>query len=147
MLLLDENFNYSIKINSLIKLEKWMKRYFEEELPILENLYIQKTAKSDTFTFAYINNFNRSLKLSSNLYNKKTKSIEKDKMDLITNIFKTNFNLNHSSIMKIKGSYIYFLTSGERKVAVLLGDNLSLTALNNSIEEMKKELFDYIFIL
>jgi hypothetical protein len=66
ILLLNETFNPSVKINSLIKLEKWVRR--------LENLYLQKTSKLDNFSFAYLNGFNKSIKISSTFYNKKNKS-------------------------------------------------------------------------
>jgi hypothetical protein len=146
-LFLNETFNYAAKINSLIKLDRWAIRYFEEEIPSLDNLYLQKTSKLDSITYAYTNNSNKSIKLSSTFFNKKTKIIEKDKFDLIMQIFKINYNLNYSSLSKIKGYYVYYLVTCERKIVVVLPENLTMSSVKASIDEIKKDLFDYIFIL
>jgi hypothetical protein len=147
ILLLNETFNPSVKINSLIKLEKWVRRYFEDEIPILENLYLQKTSKLDNLSFAYLNGFNKSIKISSTFYNKKNKSSEKDKIDLLMNLFKVNTGISFTSLMRIRGLLVYFITVGERKVVVLLPDNLSITQVIQTIEELKRELFDFIYML
>jgi hypothetical protein len=147
VLLLSDTFNPSVKINSLIKLEKWVKRYFDEELPILENLYLQKTSKMDSISFAYVNGFNKSVKLSSTLFNKKIKSLEKDKNDLVMNIFKYNSSVSCSSMMRIKGLYVYYISVGDRKVVIFLPDNLVMLQVSQAIEDIKKELFDYIYML
>jgi hypothetical protein len=146
-LFLNENFNPQSKVSSLIKLERWVKRYFDEEIPGLENLYQQKTAKFDTVTFAYVNNTNKSIKLSSTFFSKKNKLIEKEKIEMLFNIFKVNFDVGFSSLMKIKGFFVYYITTCERKVVILLPESLSLFSVKQSIEEIKKDLFDYIFIL
>lgn len=146
-LFLNETFNPASKITALTKLEKWGKRYFDEMIPILENLYIQKTSKLDNITFAYMNNSNKSIKLSSTFFNKKNKFVEREKIELLFNIFKLNYNNNSSSLTKLKGYYIYYIVSCERKVVVILPENLSLATVKMSIEEIKKELFDYIFML
>ena len=146
-LFLGNNFNPTSKINSLIKMERWAKRYFDDEIPILENLYLQKINKIDFINFAYVNNSNKSIKFSTNFLNKKTKSLEKDKIDLLFNIFKTNYSINYSSLTKIKGNYVYYIVSCERKVVIILPDNLNLSMVKSNIEDIKKDLFDYIFIL
>lgn len=146
-LFLDNTFNAQVKINSLIKIERWVKRYFDEEIPSLESLYLQKTGKFDTATFAYVNNINKSIKLSSTFFNKKNKLIEKEKIDLLMNIYRINYDVGYSSLLKIKGFFVYFITTCERKVVIFLPETLSLNSVKLSIEEIKKDLFDFIFIL
>lgn len=146
-LFLNENFNPQIKINQLIKIDRWVTRYFDDQIKSLENLYQQKSNKYDNATFAYLNNINKSVKLSSTFYNRKFKTFEKDKLDLLLNLLRINYDVQHSSLTKIKGYYIYYLSTLERKVVIILPEILSLPGVKSSIEEIKKDLFDHIFIL
>jgi hypothetical protein len=73
--------------------------------------------------------------------------VEKDKIDLLLNILKVNFNINYSSLTKIRGYFVYYIVSCERKVVIILPENLNLNMVKSTIEEIKKDLFDYIFIL
>lgn len=145
---LNESFNYFTNLNMLISLEKWIKRYFEMHLNILENLYIQKLAKLDTNSFSYFNNSNKSIKLSSNFYNKKTKLIDPEKISALIKIFRLNYHNQVSSLTRLKSYYVYYLNTCERKLVILLPETLSIPNLINSIDEIKKDLlYDYIFIL
>ena len=130
-----------------MKMEKWVKRYFDDEIPILESLYIQKNNKYDTATYAYSNNSNKSIKFSSNFFNKKNKMIEKEKFDLLFNFFKINYNTSFCSLCHIKGYFVYYFATIERKIIIILPSNLNLAYAKSMIEEIKKEMFDYIFIL
>jgi len=85
---LADNFNYYSKLNVIINLEKWIKRYFDDHLNILENLYLQKLAKVDLNSFSYFNNGNKSIKLSSNFYQKKSKLIDMEKLATLIKIFR-----------------------------------------------------------
>ena len=108
---LKEDFNYFSKIHSLINIEKWVKRYFEDHISILENLYVHKFTKNDTNNFAYFNNSNRSIKLSSNFFQKKTKIIEAEKFSTLIKIIRCNYHNEISAITKLKSYYVYFLIS------------------------------------
>jgi hypothetical protein len=146
-LFLNSNYDAQTKVNSLIKFEKNLIRYFEEEIPPLETLYKHRATKFDTITFAYVNSSNKSIKLSSNFFNKRSKQIEKEKLDLLMNLLKINYKSDYCSLSKIKGFLVYYIVTFERKVIVLLPDTIPVTSLKNTIEEIKKELFDFIFIL
>jgi hypothetical protein len=146
-LFLNSNYDPQAKVNNLIKLEKNLKRYFEEEIPPLETLYKHKATKFDTITFAYVNSSNKSIKLSSNFFNKRSRQLEKEKLDLLMNLLKSNYKSDYCSLSKIKGFLVYYIVTFERKVIVLLPDTIPVTSLKNTIEEIKKELFDFIFIL
>jgi len=144
---LNESFNYFFKLNMLINLEKWIKRYFDDHLNILENLYLQKLAKVDLNSFSYFNNANKSIKLSSNFYLKKSKFIDIDKLATLIKIFRYNYQNNVSAITKLKSYYVYFLNTCDRKIVILLPENLNMQSLIHNIDEIKKVLFDYIFVL
>lgn len=144
---LNENFNYFMKLNTLINLEKWIKRYFDEHLNILENLYLQKLAKIDLNSFSYFNNANKSIKLSSNFYQKKSKFIDIDKLATFIKIFRYNYQNNVSALTKLKSYYVYYLNTCDRKIVILLPEHLNIQSLINNIDEIKKVLFDYIFVL
>lgn len=144
---LADNFNYYSKLNVLINLEKWIKRYFDDHLNILENLYMQKLAKVDLNSFSYFNNANKSIKLSSNFYQKKSKLIDMEKLATLIKIFRYNYNNNVSAITKLKSYYVYYLNTCERKIVILLPENLNIQNLISNIDEIKKVLFDYIFVL
>ena len=146
-LLLNESFNPAGRVNVLLKLERWIKRYFENEINNLENSYIHKMNKSDTAMFAYLNNCNKALKLSSIFFNKKIKNVEKDKMDLLIQVFKINEFVYHSSLMKIRGYYVYYVVTCQRRVVIILPDSMNVSGVKNSLEEIKKDLFEYIYLL
>lgn len=144
---LSESFNASLKINSLMKMEGLVKRFFNDEMPVLDSLYIQKMSKVDTTTYAYLNNSNKSIKLSSVFFNKKNKLIDEEKVSLLKNILKIDWNVNYSAITRILNFYVCYLVSFERRVVVIFSDNLNLSTIKSMMEETKKDLFDYIFIL
>jgi len=149
VLYFSESFDPQIKINTLLKMDKWSKRYFDEILPILEELYFQKNAKLDIHSYIYSNQNNRSIKISTTFFAKKNKvyALDKDKFDYILNYFKHNYLNKNSCLTKLKNNYVYFLNTLERKVLILMNDNLNMTQLKNYITEIKKEKFDYIFVL
>ena len=62
-------------------------------------------------------------------------------------MLKSNYKSDYCSLSKIKGFLVYYIVTFERKVIVLLPDTIPVTSLKNTIEEIKKELFDFIFIL
>jgi hypothetical protein len=146
-LFLNETFNPTGRINLLLKLDRWIKRYFDNEIPNLENSYVHKMNKSDNVMFAYLNDCNKAIKLSSIFYNKKYKTVEKEKLDLLMQVFKINEFVFLSSLMRIRGYYVYYVVSCQRKVVIILPDNMNMGAVKNSIEEIKKDLFEYIFLL
>jgi hypothetical protein len=72
--------------------------------------------------------------------------VEKDKNDLLTNLFNVNTGISFTSLMRIRRLHDYYITVGERKVIVLLPDNLSITQVIQTIEELKRHLFDFIYM-
>lgn len=147
-LFLNETFNYLTRLNdTLVKIEKWIKKYFDEHFQLLDQCHKQKIMQSDLVTFAYCNNANYSLKLSSSFTNKKTKSIDNDKFELLRTALELNSEVKLCSLTKFKGCYLYYINSCERKVVMIYNDNISLAQLKINIDNNKKELFDSIFIL
>ena len=146
-LFLNENFNPTSKINVLLKFDRWVKRYFDNEIQSLENSYLHKINKSDNVLFAYLNDCNKAIKVSSIFFSKKFKNADKDRLELLMQVMKINDSVDHSSLMKIKGYYVYYLLTCERKVVIILPDTLTSASVKNSIEEIKKDMFEYIFLL
>lgn len=145
---LNDKFNYLTRLNdTLLKAEKWIKKYFDEHFQLLEQCYKQKVMQNDFITFAYCNNANYSLKLSSNFFNKKTKSIDNEKFELLRTALELNSEVKLCSLTKFKGNYLYYINSCERKIVMIYNDNISLPQLRTNIDNNKKELFDSIFIL
>lgn len=145
---LNDKFNAALKLNSiLLKFDKWIEKYFKDLIPYLEDIYKRKTAQNDLVNYAYCNNANKSLKLSSQFFNKKNKTIEPDKLDMLQRMFLVNSDVQLTSLTKIKGSYFYYLNSCERNVMMIYNDNLSLKELKKNIDENKKELFDSVYII
>ena len=144
-----ESFNPQLKMNNLLKMEKWSKRYYDEIIPELENLHGQKLVKLDIHNYVYCNNNNRSIKIATSFFTKKNKvySLDKDKFEFIVNFFKSNYLNKNSSLTKLKHTYVYFLNTLDRKIMILMSDNLSMQQMKNYIIEIKKEKFDTIFIL
>ncbi len=149
VLYFNEGFDPQLKINYLLKMDKWAKRYYDDLLPILEDMYLHKSSKLDAHTFMYSNHNNRSIKISTTFFTRKNKivSLDKDKFDLIFNYFKNNYLNKNSCLTRMKNYYVYYLCTLERRILILVNDNVSMSQLKTYINEIKKEKFDYIFIL
>lgn len=145
-LFLKNNFQLHLEVNKISKLDKWIKRYFDEEIQILENLYQLKYSKIDSILFSYYNEVNRSIKLSSQCF-KKNHVVNREKIDLFVNLLKVNHDRVVSSIYKIKGYYVFYFQACQRKILIFVTDNFSLREARTVIEETKKEMFDYIYII
>ena len=146
-LFLEENFNPREKVSNLIKLEKWVKKYYKEEVELLEKLYLQKQSKVDIHNYAYISNANKSIKLSSLLFAKKNKTSEKERMGHFLEVIKLNFEKERETLTKIKGFYVYWIQTLDRKILILLPESLNISVVKDTLEDIKKDIFDFIFIL
>ncbi|MCQ2820070.1 MAG: hypothetical protein MJ252_22615 [archaeon] len=147
-LFLNEKFDEAIRLNNtLMKVEKWVEKYFKDLIPCLEEINKRKTAQQDNVFYAYCNNANKSLKLSSHFFNKKSKTIDPDKMELLQRMFLINNDVELTSLTKIKGNYFYYLNSCERNVLMIYNENLSLKELKKIIDDNKRELFDSVYII
>lgn len=147
IILLNKNFNVPNQLLNLNKIDKWVKRYFDEDLKIIETLYQTKMSKVDSYAYAYVNNLNRSIKISTNFFSKKNKSTEKERLDNIFNLLRINYLNNNSSIIKLKGQIFYFLKSCSRNLIVAVNESQLQNGFEEYLEDLKKDLFDYIFIL
>lgn len=146
-LFLNESFNPTGRTHLLLKVERWVKRYYDNEIQNLENSYQHKMNKIDNVMFAYLNNCNKAIKLSSIFFNRKNKNMEKDKLDLLMHVYKINEGVFHSSLMRIKGYYVYYVVTCLRRVVIFLPDSLNISNVKSSIDEIKKDMFEYIYLL
>lgn len=145
---LNEKFNIPHRLSTtLTKVEKWVERYFKENFDYLEKIYRVKMTQPDSITYAYCNNANRSLKLSGLFLNKKNKSLDEAKFELLQKVMLMNSEVQMTSLTKYKGYYIYYINSCERNVVMVYNDSLSLPQLKKLIEENKGQLFEYIYMI
>jgi hypothetical protein len=122
----------------------YIPKYFNE---ILNNLNeLNKNTYNETSTYAYINSANHSIKFS-NFLNKKNKTLEPDKLKMIVKNLFLNNDVKMSSITKFKGNYIYFINSMGRKVCIIYGDGMNLTQVKSEIQKLKKEEFEFVFLI
>ena len=122
----------------------YIPKYFNE---ILNNLNeLNKNTYNETSTYAYINSANHSIKFS-NFLNKKNKTLEPDKLKMIVKNLFLNDDVKMSSITKFKGNYIYFINSMGRKVCIIYGDGMNLTQVKSEIQKLKKEEFEFVFLI
>jgi hypothetical protein len=144
-LFLNENFNLQNKLNQLIKLEKYISRYFKEDILSLEKLFLQKTSRIELNTFFYLNNSNRSLKLSGQFLNKMGRGLESDQYERLIYILKFLYNNKGSSLTFYNNKLAYFNSSLDRKFVMFYEDLYN--SISQQIEDSKREVFDRIFIL
>ena len=138
---LNENFNINRKIQSVLKIEKWIHQYFKNHLVFLDKLLIQMSNKIELFTYFYMNGSNRSMKFSSNFF-KKEKQGENTKYQNLFFVLKNNFQNKFSSLTNLKHSYLYYNFSLNRKIIMFLNHGET----SDEIETAKRNLFDKILI-
>jgi hypothetical protein len=123
---------------------QYIPKYFNE---ILNNLNeFNKNTYNETSTYVYINSANHSIKFS-NFLSKKNKTLEQDKLKMIVKNLFLNDDVKMSSITKFKGNYIYFINSMGRKVCIIYGDGMNLTQVKSEIQKLKKEEFEFVFLI
>ena len=146
--LLDEKFNVPHRLSTtLTKVEKWVTRYFNENIDFLEQIYKVKMNQNDIVTYAYCNNANRSLKLSGAFFNKKNRTIDEVKFEVLQKAMVMNSEVSMTALTKFKGYYIYYINSCERNVVMIYNDGLSLSQLKKNIDDNKSQLFEYIYMI
>lgn len=147
-ILLDEKFNVPHRLSTtLTKVEKWVTRYFNENIDFLEQIYKVKMNQNDIVTYAYCNNANRSLKLSGAFFNKKNRTIDEVKFEVLQKAMVMNSEVSMTALTKFKGYYIYYINSCERNVVMIYNDGLSLSQLKKNIDDNKSQLFEYIYMI
>lgn len=145
---LNEDFSVSNKISSvLMKIDGWVDKYFKELIPLLEEIYKKKVSQNESICYAYCNNANKSVKLSSYFFNKKTRLIEQDRFDNLQKMFYLNDDVNLTALSKVKGHYYYYINCCERNVLMIYEGGVNVKELKKTIEENKKELFDSVYII
>ena len=93
---MNENLNLDHKLSKFIKLEKYITRYYREDLIVLEKLFLQKSSRIELHNFFYLNNSNRSLKLSSHFLNKIGKGLDNEQFEKLAFILKNSFRSDPS---------------------------------------------------
>jgi hypothetical protein len=146
---LKESFNIHNQLTStLVNVSKWVEKYFVESIfEELETVYEYRMSRTDELMYIYLNNANKSLKISKQFYNKKDMNIETERIDLIQRIFSLHKDVEMTSISKYKGCYIYYLNSCERNLIMLFGDNMSIAQVMKNIENAKNTTFDSIYMI
>ena len=143
-------FNEKTKLNiqKIIDIEKWTKKYFDNEIPFLKNLLTYKSKLVDNYRFFYFNNSNNSLKLSSAFYDK-FRSFINDKFRFIEHNINNNLSSNCIfQLTKYKDCFIYFTSVLSRKFFMMIP-----TEGNNFKENKEKydtlvlSLFDQLFFI
>ena len=142
---MNENLNLDHKLSKFIKLEKYITRYYREDLIVLEKLFLQKSSRIELHNFFYLNNSNRSLKLSSHFLNKIGKGLDNEQFEKLAFILKNSFIEKGNSLTMYNNKIAYYNSSLERKF-VLIFDNFN-DSITDQIEDSKREIFDKIFIL
>jgi len=126
-----------------MKLEKWIIRYFKNDMTILEKLFFQRTLKNEQYFYLYMNSCNKSIKFSNNIINnKKNSNGELFKADYLFYCIKSNFLNKHSSLTKLKQTYIYYNFSLERRLILFFSED----EIDEEIENSKKDLFEKILM-
>ena len=140
-------FNSNVNSETLMKkskkLEKWVKRYFNQNLEVFNKNHGQILHKKDNINFFYLNHSNKSIKMSS-FYLSSEKLLDEEKFEKV-NFLLSNCSKNNSSLTNYKQNLFYFNISVEREFILCLNENC--TSINQQIEETKKSLFEKIFIL
>lgn len=141
-----ENFDSRIHISKLLNLDKWIRRYLDEELTVFKELYALKLKIIDPLKFIYINKSNHSVKISSHFFDKSRKIIMDKIVSAVYDVMEKSSSSNIYSVMTIKGYYGFVICVLNRKVAVLVPNNVELKEAFKTVEEFKKKVFDHIFI-
>ena len=102
---------------------------------------IKKNSKS--FIFCYYNNENKCFRLSHFFYNKN--EIDNEKSDFIQKMFEYILSKHvQCSVTKIKGYYLYYWTSFEKKFFLLLKENKPLEEVKISYTDKIYQIINYI---
>ena len=140
-LFIDKRFNVVNQLPKVKKISKWVDKFFKSNLDLL--IKTSKSVIPENSLFCYTNNANRSIRLCG--FFKKNQLDEKLFETLKKSLFNNDSNYV-SGITKFRGYYIYYVKSMGRRITMFFRDNLSLLQLNQEINNVKKNNFQYIFL-
>jgi len=141
-LFIDKKFNVVNQLPKIKKISKWIDNFFKDNL-----VFLTRTAKSlgqENNTFCYTNNANKSIRLCG-FFSKKNIIDEKLFEILKRELFNNEHNVM-TGLTKFKGYYIYYIKSLGRKIITFYKDNLSFSQLNQEINKINTEHFQFIFL-
>ena len=138
------NVNLQNLFNKCKKLEKWVKKYFKQNIEVLNKNYSQILPKKDNLNFFYLNHSNKSIKIST-FYFSKEKILDEKKFENINFLFRNCSHKKNSSLTNLNQSFFYFNISIEREFILSLNEDV--ISYDRQINESKKFLFERIFII
>ena len=139
---LNEKFDPRLQISKLLGIDKWIRRYLDDELTIFKELYDLKISIVDEEKFIYINESNFSLKISSKFFEKG----HIINLELIEPLLEAMSKISKTSIIRLKGYYMFLFLVINRKVAFFISTNYDLKQASKIVDDCRKRLFDHIFI-
>ena len=140
-LFIDKKFNVVNQIPKIKKIPKWIDKFFRDNLT-----FLAKTAKilsADSNLFCYTNDANKSIRLCG-FFNKK--KMDEKMFEILKKALFINENNSILGLTKFKGYYIYYIKSMGRKIIMFFRDNITMTQLNQEINKVNKENFNFIFL-
>ena len=139
-LFVDKKFNVIRNIDKIKKVSHWVDKFFKDNLNLLT-----KSTKiiNENHIFCYTNKANRSIRLCNVV---KKNQVDEKIFEIIKRALFNNENNDMNSLTKFKGYYVYYIKSIGRRITMLFKDNLTMAQLNNEINKVNKDNFNFIFI-
>ena len=144
-LFLKYDYNYSDDSNFFYNTASFIQKFFDKDILAKPTQnFLTKYNNCDNINFVYYNEDNHCLLFSKFFYEKNTNVIDKTKIDVIQMIYEIITKSNRSSVTKLKNYYVYYMTTFEKRIAILLKDYRTIEEVREEYLQRVYSIIDYL---